>query len=90
MKIADILGRGRAAALTRSDIEAITGMDGRTVRKMIERERRSGELILADTHSGYYLAADEMEAQIFVASMRHRAREVLETARAIEVAANLD
>lgn len=90
MKIADILGYGRGAALKRSELEAISGENGRAIRKMIEQERRAGTLILSDNRTGYYLAADEAEAQAFVASMRHRAGEVLKTARAVEVAAKLD
>lgn len=89
-KIADLLLPGRVNAITRRDLEAITGLDGRTIRLMIERERRRGTLILSDNHHGYFLADDPAEAQQFARSMRHRAGEILRTARAIEGAAGLD
>ena len=61
-------------------------MDGRTVRLMIERERRAGTPICADNLSGYYLPATEDERAACVRSMRHRAGEIMRTARAIEQA----
>ena len=89
-KIADLLLPGRENAIPRRDLEAITGLDGRTIRLMIERERRRGTLILSDNHHGYFLSDDPAEAQRFARSMRHRAGEILRTARAIEGAAGLD
>lgn len=85
-KIADLLLPGRENAIPRRDLEAITGLDGRTIRLMIERERRRGTLILSDNHHGYFLADDPAEAQRFARSMRHRAGEILRTAEAIEQA----
>ena len=88
--ISSLLGRGQSAAVPLAHLVSITGWDGRTVRLMIERERRSDIQILSDCKSGYYLAADEVEAARFVASMRHRAREIETTASAIEQAVGLD
>lgn len=84
--IASLLGRGSGAALSRQELEALTGMDGRTVRRLIEFERRSGTPILSDCSAGYYLPADEREADTFVRSMRRRAEEILRTASAVEAA----
>ena len=54
------------------------------VRLMIEQERRSGTPICTDNLTGYYLPATEEEKAACVRSMRHRAREIMKTARAIE------
>ena len=62
----------------------MTGLDGRTIRLMIERERRAGVPILADNATGYFLPRSEDERAAFVRSMRHRAHEILTTASVIE------
>ena len=83
-KIADLLSHGQENAVSRRHLEKLTGLDGRTVRLMIERERREGVPILADNATGYYLPATEHERAACVRSMRHRAVEIMRTARAIE------
>ena len=82
--IADLLGVGRENAITRRDLERLTGLDGRSVRLLIERERRAGTPILADNASGYFLPASDYERAACVRSLRHRAGEIMATARAIE------
>ena len=84
--IADLLGTGRESAITRRELEQLTGLDGRSVRLLIERERRAGTPILADSTNGYFLPATDDERAACVRSLRHRAREILMTARAIEQA----
>lgn len=84
--IADLLGVGRENAITRRDLERLTGLDGRGVRLLIERERRAGTPILADSVNGYYLPASDYERAECVRSLRHRAREIMTTARALELA----
>lgn len=84
--IADLLGVGKANAITRRDLERLTGLDGRSVRLLIERERRAGMPILADNASGYYLPASDDERAECVRSLRHRAGEIMATARALELA----
>ncbi len=81
--IADLLGVGRENAITRRDLERLTGLAPREVSLAVERERRSGVPILADG-SGYYLPSSHDERAACVRSLRHRAREILITARAIE------
>lgn len=81
--IADYLGVGRENAIPRRDLERLTGLAPREVSLAVERERRSGVPILADG-SGYYLPASDEERAACVRSMRHRAREILITARSIE------
>lgn len=88
--IADLLSPGPENGVTLRHLEKLTDMDNRTIRRQIERERRGGALILSDNKSGYFLASDSAEAQRFTRSMKHRAREILRTARAIEEAAGLD
>lgn len=75
---------------TVTDLERLTDLPGREIRRQIERERRAGALIISDNAHGYYLTDDPAEAQRFARSMQHRAREILRTARAIEGAAGLD
>lgn len=83
-KVSDLLGRGQENAISRRHLEKLTGLDGRTVRLMIEQERRSGTPICADNLTGYYLPANSDEKTACVRSMCHRAREIMKTARAIE------
>lgn len=90
MRIADLLSHGPENGVTLRHLEKLTDLPGREVRRQIERERRAGALILSDNKSGYFLSADPAEAQRFARSMKHRAREILRTARAIEGAAGLD
>ena len=85
-KITDLLSHGRENAIPRRELEKLTGLDGRTVRLMIERERREGRPILADNATGYYLPATEHERAACVRSMRHRAGEIMKSAQAIEQA----
>lgn len=82
--ISRFLSCGKGNAIPRRELETLTGLDGRTVRLLIERERRSGVPILSDNRSGYFLPACEQERLSFVRSMRHRAGEIFKTARAIE------
>lgn len=84
--IADLLGVGKANAIPRRDLERLTGLDGRSVRLLIERERRAGMPILADNANGYYLPASDDERAECVRSLRHRAGEIMATARALELA----
>ena len=83
-KIADLLSYGQENAIPRRHLEKLTGLDGRTVRLMIERERHEGVPILADNVTGYYLPATEHERAACVRSIRHRAGEIMKSARAIE------
>ena len=83
-KIADLLSYGQENAIPRRHLEKLTGLDGRTVRLMIERERHEWVPILADNVTGYYLPATEHERAACVRSMRHRAGEIMKSARAIE------
>lgn len=82
--ISRLLLHGQANALPRRELEALTGLDGRTVRLMIEHERRAGVPVLSDCSKGYYLPETDQETVACVRSLRHRAGEILRTAAAIE------
>lgn len=84
MKIAELLSCGQRNATPLRQLEKLTGCDGRTVRMMIASERLHGVPILSDNATGYYLPANEDEKENFVCSMRHRAREIMRAADAVE------
>lgn len=82
--ISGYLGAGIENALLLRELEALTGMNPREIRRQIQLERLTGVPILSDTLHGYYLAADDWEVTQFVRSMRKRAREILKVAQAVE------
>ena len=88
--ISSFLGHGQDAAVSLQQLVNMTGWDDRTIRHMIERERRAGVTIVSDNQHGYWLADDPAEIQQFARSMRRRAHEILTTASAVERAAGLD
>ena len=85
-KVSDFLSHGRENAVPLRHLKKLLEVDGRTVRLMIERERRAGTPICADNATGYYLPSTADEKAACVRSMRHRAGEIMKTARAIEQA----
>ena len=84
--IASLLMTGSVNGLHLQDLVRLTGEDQRTVRKMIHEERRQGVPILSDNASGYFLPGSQQEREACVRSLRHRAKEILAAARAIEKA----
>lgn len=89
-KVSDFLSHGRENAVPLRHLKKMMETDGRTVRLMIQQERLSGMPICADNLTGYYLPATEEEKSACVRSMRHRAGEIMRTARAIEGGAGID
>lgn len=83
-KASEFLSHGRENAVPLRHLKKLLEVDGRTVRLMIERERRAGIPICADNATGYYLPSTADEKAACVRSMRHRAGEIMKTARAIE------
>ena len=82
--ISALLSHGEKSAVPMRHIESMTGLDARTVRVMIERERRSGIPILSNNRrGGYYLPESEAEKAEFVRSLLHRSNEIKQTAKAI-------
>ena len=84
IKIADLLSYGQENGLHLRDLVKFTGWTEREVRAQIHRERRQHTPILSNNRDGYYLPGDEQERAACVRSMRHRAGEIMKTARAIE------
>ena len=84
--IASLLMEGAGNGLHLQDLVRLTGEDQQTVRKMIHEERRQGVPILSDNASGYFLPGSQQEREACVRSLRHRAKEILAAARAIEKA----
>lgn len=85
MRIAEMLGRGQENAVPLQHLVTMTGLDSRTIRQQIERERRAGIPICSDNLTGYFLPISELERDRCVRSMRHRAREIQMTAEAIAI-----
>lgn len=83
MVIADLLGSGQENAVPLQHLMTLTGLDSRTIRQRIERERRAGVPICSDNKTGYFLPTNELERDRCVQSMRHRAEEIRVTAEAI-------
>ena len=88
--VSDFLNRGRENVVPLRHLKQIMETDGRTIRLMIQRERLEGIPICADNLTGYYLPATDEEKTACVRSMRHRAGEIMRTARAIERGVALD
>lgn len=80
--IADLLGHGSDNAIPRRDLEALSGWDGRSITRQIERERRAGTAILAN-ESGYFLPADANEVDVYLTVLQGREREIARTRSAI-------
>lgn len=82
--VSSLLMEGRSNALHLADLVRLTGWPERDVRKAIQRERQRGSPILSDNKNGYFLPQSEVEKVQFVRSMRHRAKEILCAADAVE------
>ena len=85
-QISDYLLRGSVHAVPLRELERLTGLDGRIVRRLIQRERAAGACICVDNKTGYFLADSEAEREACARSMFERAREVAATAAAIAAA----
>ena len=85
MKVYDLLPVGEENAISRSDLAALIGLDDRTLRNQIQRERLAGAPILSSNqHSGYFRPANTAETERFIRSMTGRGYEIIAVARAIE------
>lgn len=84
MRIYDLIPTA-PASITKAELMAITGLDERSVRQQVHRERRAGYHILtSSTSSGYYRPQNTSDVEGFVKSMRHRAAETVAVADAME------
>ena len=82
--IASLLMTGSENGLHLQDLVRLTGLTEREVRLQIHAERRQGVPILSDNASGYFLPGSQQECEACVQSLRHRAKEILAAAEAIE------
>lgn len=82
--ISDLLHTGSKNGITLTELVQLTGEDERSIRRRIQRERKSGKLILSDNQSGYFLPGTEDEVKRFIRSMSRRAREISVVACAAE------
>lgn len=88
LKISDVLPGERENALKMSELKQLFNGDSRTIRLMIQRERRCVP-ILADNKSGYWVSRAPDEVHQFTQSMRRRARQIMRTAANVERAAGM-
>ena len=85
MNIIDFIPIGQENAISRTELIKVTGLDDRTLRQLIHKERRAGHIIIADSaSSGYYRPVDTNQTLRFIRSMRHRAAETMAVADATE------
>lgn len=75
---------GSENALRLRELSSLLGMDERSVRAQIARERKAGHIIIADNEHGYFLPAGTEDVRRFSRSMEHRAKEILAVARIAE------
>ncbi len=78
--ISKFLFQGREQAIKGAELAALTGLDERSVRALISRERKAGVPILATTIDGYYLPDGIEDLRRFARSAAHRASEMREIA----------
>ena len=88
LHIADFLSHGPENGVTLRHLKTLTNLPGREIRRMIERERRSGCPIVSDCQHGYWLAETQVEIESFCRSMMARAAEIQKTAAAVEAGAS--
>lgn len=84
--ISALLLRGSANGISLQQLQALTGLDERKIRRMILRERLGGACICINCRDGYFLAESEAERDSCARSMLHRATEIRRTAEAIAAA----
>jgi hypothetical protein len=81
----EILGTGRGAALTGTDLSNLLGLKVRELTRIIEQERREGHPICASCTrpQGYYLPQDDTEVEGYCRSLAHRMMELQRTYDAV-------
>lgn len=85
--VSEWLGVGEENGKTLKQLRGIIKVDPRSIRQQIERERR--DVPILSGQRGYWIAASVDEVNVFCRSMRHRARQIWETARNVERSAGL-
>ena len=82
--IYEILGKGKTAAKTCSEIAKILDITCRQVTLIIKKERAEGKPICAATGSkpGYFIAENRADMLLFCKQLKHREKEIESTRRA--------
>lgn len=83
-EISQLLLCGVENAITRRDLMALTRYSDRTLRLLIEAERRQSIPILSDNQHGCFMPKNQEGVDHCVRSLRSRAAEIEVTAAAIE------
>ena len=81
--ILSCIHKGRRNAIKTKDLKRLSGMDERTIRRVIELLRRRGYVIVSDVN-GYYFPENIRELEIYVDKTDKQARSIfftLQTAR---------
>lgn len=88
LKISDCLGRGAASAITCRELEQVTGIPGRKIRKLIQGERLQGVPILESSgrNPGYFLPANAEEIRRHYRTELARGRAILKAAGIVKLA----
>lgn len=87
--LASLLGYGAAEAVKTGELlDELGATDPRTVTIAVYRERRSGTPICSG-QNGFFLPITDAEVKECVSGMRHRAKEINESADALEQAWNI-
>ena len=93
MRVYDVLHYGLDNAIPTKDLVQMLGLQSdRELRKMVERERAAGAVILSDCRrGGYYLSDDPEELLRFTRTLQSRAKNTAKAAqsaqRALDAAA---
>lgn len=82
--IADFIPKGRENAISRASLAALLNMPDRTVRQMIEKARREGEIIInLGSGEGYYISDDPADIEKQLRMNNSRAMAILVQQRAL-------
>jgi len=74
--------RGRAAALKCAELQQMTGLHERAVRKCVKAlVERHGKALCSDTGAGFWTAADAEEERAVARSLIHRGASIIRRAR---------
>lgn len=81
--IKDFISTGEENAVSLAELCRITGLENRTLRLVIETERRNGTVICSSVN-GYFYPETEQELQAYVHRERARSRSITRSLRAAE------
>lgn len=75
MELIDFIPYGRSNAVSMKTLAERLGVDPRTLRLLIQREREQGAPICSDwEYGGYFIPANEYEARVYYRQQRSRIR----------------